>query len=66
MEALDGTQFTGGNVEWNSHGSTDLLEIDRGVEVFWVVLYIYISNYEYFFTILTHLYELLQTNEKKQ
>jgi hypothetical protein len=34
MEALDGTQFTGGNVEWNSHGSTALQEIDRGVEVF--------------------------------
>jgi hypothetical protein len=34
MQALDGTEFTGGNVEWNSHGSTDLQEIDRGVKVF--------------------------------
>jgi hypothetical protein len=32
MEALDGTEFTGGNVGWNSHGSTDLQEIGRGVE----------------------------------
>jgi len=34
MEALDDTEFTGENVEWNSHGSTDLLEIDRDVEFF--------------------------------